>query len=247
MVATFAGLALMAQATWLVWGGTRDRSALTRVLGHGLGFVATLVLAFTLRSVDAWGRDLLPIVHRDALAGLVAVLLAVLSSSWLARRRETLAEVERRSAEIWALAAAFVMMFWLAREADHVARVMLDTPGASAAAWAGTPAELRDRVLSLGAILASVAWLAQAVAVFAFGWARRSAFLRWMALLLLGLTLVKFVLVDLAHADPFWRFLTALLAGGAMLSLSFVYQRLGVRRGAGAESRPATQPAAQDE
>jgi len=247
MVATFAGLALMAQATWLVWGGTRDRSALTRVLGHGLGLVATLVLAFTLRSVDAWGRDLLPIVHRDALAVLVAVLLAVLSSSWLARRRETLAEVERRSAEIWALAAAFVMMFWLAREADHVARVMLDTPGAYAAAWAGTPAELRDRVLSLGAILASVAWLAQAVAVFAFGWARRSAFLRWMALLLLGLTLVKFVLVDLAHADPFWRFLTALLAGGAMLALSFVYQRLGVRRGAGAEARPATQPAAQDE
>ena len=247
MFATFSGLALMAQAAWLVWGGTRDRSAVTRVLGHGLGFMATLVLAFTLRSLDAWGRDLLPIAHRDAFAGLAAVLLAVFSSSWLARRRETLSEVERRSAEIWALAAAFVMLFWLAREADHVARVMIDTPGAYAAAWAVTPTELRDRVLSLGAILASVAWLAQAVAVFAFGWARHSAFLRWMALALLGLTLIKFVLVDLAHADPFWRFLTALLAGGAMLALSFVYQRLGLRRGAGAEARPATEPAAQEE
>jgi len=177
---------------------------------------------------------------------LFAVLLAVLSSSWLARRRETLAEVERRSAEIWALAAAFVMMFWLAREADHVARVMLDTPGAYAAAWAVTPVELRDRVLSLGAILASVAWLAQAVAVFAFGWARRSAFLRWMALALLGLTLVKFVLVDLAQADPFWRFLTALLAGAAMLALSFVYQRLGVRREPAGVPPPAAEPAAEE-
>ena len=84
-----------------------------------------------------------------------------------------------------------------------------------------------------------------AVVVFAFGWARRSAFLRWMALGLLGLTLLKFVLVDLAHADPFWRFLTALLAGAAMLALSFVYQRLGARRGAPKGAPAATQPAAE--
>jgi uncharacterized membrane protein len=145
------------------------------------------------------------------------------------------------------------MLFWLAREADHVARVMLDVPGPETSAWYGQRAsewpapgpELRDRVLSLGAILASVAWLAQAVVVFAVGWARRSAFLRWMALALLGVTLVKFVLVDLAHADPFWRFLTALLAGAAMLALSFVYQRLGARRGE-VDARPTTQPAAEE-
>ena len=244
MVTTFAGLALMAQATWLAWSGTRDRSWFARVCGHVLAGAATLLLAISMRGVDAWGRDLLPIAHRDALAGLAAVSLAAFASSWLARRRDALAGFDRRAPEIWAMAAAFVMLFWLAREADHVARVMLDAPGSEAAAWRDTNAELRDRVLSLGAILASVAWLAQAVAVFAFGWARRSAFLRWMALALLGLTLVKLVLVDLAHADPFWRFFTALLAGGAMLVLSFVYQRLGVRRGAGGEARPATQPSA---
>jgi hypothetical protein len=94
-----------------------------------------------------------------------------------------------------------------------------------------------------GAILASVGWLAQAVIVFAAGWSRRSAFLRWMALALLGLTLLKFVLVDLAHADPFWRFLTALLAGAAMLALSFVYQRLGAGRRSGAERTPVPRPA----
>jgi uncharacterized membrane protein len=254
MLGTFAGLALMAQATWLVWSGARDRSWFARALGHALGCGATLLLAVSMRGVDAWGRDLLPLVHRDALAGLGAVLLAVLSSSWLARRREGLAPFDRRSPEIWALAAAFVMLFWLAREADHVARVMLDVPGPETSAWYGQRAsewpapgpELRDRVLSLGAILASVAWLAQAVVVFAVGWARRSAFLRWMALALLGVTLVKFVLVDLAHADPFWRFLTALLAGAAMLALSFVYQRLGVRRGPAGVPPPAAEPAAEE-
>jgi hypothetical protein len=63
-----------------------------------------------------------------------------------------------------------------------------------------------------------------------------------MALALLGLTLLKFVLVDLAHADPFWRFLTALLAGAAMLALSFVYQRLGSGRTAAASGPEAANP-----
>jgi len=124
--------------------------------------------------------------------------------------------------------ASFLMLLWLARVGDHVARVMLDAPGAEVAAWQAADADLRDRVLSLGAILATVGWLGQAVAAFLLGWRRQSAFLRWMALALLALTLLKFVLVDLAHADPFWRFLTALVAGAAMLGLSFVYQRLGV-------------------
>jgi len=242
MATSTAGLALMAQAVWLVWSGGQR---FARVLGHALGFVATLLLAASMRAVDAWGRDLLPVLHRDALVQLGAVGLAVFASSWLARSRGTLSWFERRSPELWAMAAAFVMLFWLAREADHVARLMLDAGGPGTAAWLAADAELRDRVLSLGAILASVAWLAQAVAVFAFGWARRSAFLRWMALALLGLTLVKFVLVDLAQADPFWRFLTALLAGAAMLALSFVYQRLGARRGAAGEPPPAAQPTAE--
>jgi len=127
-----------------------------------------------------------------------------------------------------AVVASFLMLLWLARVGDHVARVMLDAPGAEVAAWQAADADLRDRVLSLGAILATVGWLGQAVAAFLLGWRRQSAFLRWMALALLALTLLKFVLVDLAHADPFWRFLTALVAGAAMLGLSFVYQRLGV-------------------
>jgi hypothetical protein len=48
--------------------------------------------------------------------------------------------------------------------------------------------------------------------------------------------------VDLAHADPFWRFLTALLAGAAMLALSFVYQRLGSGRTAAASGPEAANP-----
>jgi len=244
MCFSVAGLAFMAQAVWLVWSGARGRRRFPRVLGYALGFAATVLLAEPLAG-DGWGRDLLPLVHRDALVQLGAVLLAVVLAASLARTRGALSSFDHRAPEIWATGAAFIMLIWLAREAGHVACVMLDAPGLNTAAFQAADAELRDRVLSLGAILASVAWLAQAVVVFAVGWARRSAFLRWMALAMLGVTLVKFVLVDLAHADPFWRFLTALLAGAAMLALSFVYQRLGARRGV-VDAGPTTQPAAEE-
>ena len=48
---------------------------------------------------------------------------------------------------------------------------------------------------------------------------------------LVGITVLKFLIVDLATADPFWRFLTAILAGAAMLALSYVYQRRARRQG----------------
>ena len=226
------GLALMAQATWLAWRGTRVRRLASRLLAYACGVVAVGFLCASMASQDAWGRHQLPLVNRDALIGLGAIALATAVSSLLTRARPALGALERRVPEVWAVAASFLMLLWLEREADHVARVMLDVPGAMAAGWSGVATDLRDRVLSLAAILATVGWLLQALVAFVLGWRRRSAFLRWMSLALLALTLVKFVLVDLAQADPFWRFLTALVAGAAMLALSFVYQRLGVGRGA---------------
>jgi uncharacterized membrane protein len=81
----------------------------------------------------------------------------------------------------------------------------------------------------LAATLTSVGWMAQAIAAFAVGWVRRAPFVRWMALVLVGVTVLKFLLVDLAHADPFWRFLTAIVVGAAALGLSYAYQRRGGR------------------
>jgi uncharacterized membrane protein len=239
------GLALMVQTGWLAWRGARNRDGLSRGLGYVAGAFAMIMLATALRADDGWGRDRLPLLHRDGLVVLGGIAVAMAIASVLRSRRDDLEPGERFASEACAVIASFLMLLWTQREADHVARVMLDVPAAGVAAWQQFGADVRDRVLSLGAILATVGWLVQAVIAFALGWQRRSAFLRWMALALLGLTLIKFVLVDLAHADPFWRFLTALIAGAAMLALSFVYQRLGARApaatGAGAASPRAAE------
>jgi len=48
------------------------------------------------------------------------------------------------------------------------------------------------------------------------------------------LTVLKFAFYDLASADVFWRFLTAIAAGAAMLAVSYAYQRQARRKRASA-------------
>ena len=54
---------------------------------------------------------------------------------------------------------------------------------------------------------------------------RQSAFLRWSGLALTGITVLKFLLLDLQAVDVFWRFLTAIVVGVALLGVSYAYQR----------------------
>jgi uncharacterized membrane protein len=117
------------------------------------------------------------------------------------------------------------MLIWIGRQADHVARVVLDVPGANSSAWSREAAAAHDRLRALTPTLTSVGWLLQALTTLAIGWWRRSAFLRWMGLALVGITTLKIVIVDLSGADPFWRFLAAIGAGVAMLVISYAYQR----------------------
>jgi uncharacterized membrane protein len=89
-------------------------------------------------------------------------------------------------------------------------------------------------VRTLGAALTSAAWLVEALVLLALGWTRSVAFLRWAGLALIGATVLKFAFYDLASADVFWRFLTAIAAGAAMLAVSYAYQRQARRKRAAA-------------
>lgn len=57
------------------------------------------------------------------------------------------------------------------------------------------------------------------------GFWRRSAFLRWQALLLLTVTIGKVFLVDMSQLSQGYRILSFLGLGALLLAVSFVYQR----------------------
>jgi uncharacterized membrane protein len=72
-------------------------------------------------------------------------------------------------------------------------------------------------------------------ALMTVGFLRRSAFLRWQALLLLTLSIGKVFLFDTSHLNEGYRVASFLGLGVLLLAVSFVYQRdwLALRRDAG--------------
>lgn len=226
LFAMATSLAWFLQAAWLARAGLTGRGLLARIAALAVGTIAAVPFLVGMLGPDAWARDLVPLIHRDALLALAAAAVVAWTAFRLARGREALLAFDRRSPEIWAAGAAFMLLMWIGREADHLGRTMLDLPGATTGLAASATGEFR----ALVGTLTSAGWLIEALAAFVIGWWRRSAFLRWTGLALIGVTVIKFVAVDLASADPFWRFLTAIGAGAAMLVLSYVYQRSGVAR-----------------
>ena len=219
-------LAWSSQAAGLAWAGWRARRIALRVAGFVFLLLATAAALLALLAFrDPWSSDWLPVFHAPGLLVLMATLLASFTAARLGAHHDGSRDFDRVAPELWALAAGLVLMAWTSREADHVARAMLGLPGAEGRVPGAWPVGAVARRAALAPVLTSVGWLVQALVTTAIGWLRRSPFLRWMGLGLVGVTAVKFVLFDLRAADPFWRFLSALLAGAAMLAISWVYQR----------------------
>jgi uncharacterized membrane protein len=63
------------------------------------------------------------------------------------------------------------------------------------------------------------------VVLLSLGFARRSAFLRWQALVLLAVSIAKVFLVDMSELSQGYRILSFMGLGALLLAVSFVYQR----------------------
>ena len=78
-------------------------------------------------------------------------------------------------------------------------------------------------------------------ALLALGFWRKSAFLRWQALVLLAVSIGKVFIVDVSQLSQGYRILSFLGLGALLLAVSFVYQRdwLGLRHAEGKTERQA--------
>jgi uncharacterized membrane protein len=78
----------------------------------------------------------------------------------------------------------------------------------------------------------SAIWLAYGIALMLFGLGKKIAFVRWNALVLIGVTVLKVFFFDLSNLGQGYRILALSVLGVALLSLSFLYQRdwLGFRK-----------------
>jgi uncharacterized membrane protein len=71
----------------------------------------------------------------------------------------------------------------------------------------------------------SLLWTAYASGLIALGVNRQSALLRWQALVLFGLVVIKVFLYDSSYLERFYRIVSFFILGLVLLIVSFLYQR----------------------
>ena len=228
--AAFACALWLAQAMVLLGLGLRGKGRLLRTCAYAIAGITVLRLLAAMVLQDSWRPGALPVLHFAGLVNLGCVGGLVLIAAWLGRRRERLGANEWRIQQIATVLANVAMLTWAACEAAHLAQALAGAAGAEAAVPAAA-----SGVRTLAAVFTSAAWTLQAGALLALGWTKGSAFVRWLGLGLFGLTVFKFLLFDLQQVDVFWRFLTAIVVGAALLGVSYFYQR---------RNRPRAEPPA---
>jgi uncharacterized membrane protein len=71
----------------------------------------------------------------------------------------------------------------------------------------------------------SALWMAYGAMLMIIGFLRRSAFVRWQALLLIAVTVGKVFIYDVSELDRGYRIVSFIVLGVLLLAISFVYQR----------------------
>jgi uncharacterized membrane protein len=193
----------------VIWSGLRVRFAPMR----WAGLVMFAVVAGRLATIRIPGGDFLLNARFATFAIAVACILAACyfeGTGWpeLSEAEKTACRVAAVGANVLAL-AALSLEFW----------------------------DVFGRMPSLGIdrghaqeLALSMLWLVYALGLLGAGLWKKSEALRWQALVLLGVVIVKVFLLDLSFLEAFYRIVSFFLLGLALLLISFYYQRQLVAR-----------------
>jgi uncharacterized membrane protein len=193
----------------LIWSGLRVRFAAMR----WVGFVMFAIVAGRLAVISIPAGDFLLNARFATFAIAVACILAACyfaSAAWtdLSEAEKTAYRISAIGANVLAL-VALSLEFW-----DAFGRM---------------PSLGIDRGHAQELAL-SMLWLVYALGLLGAGLWKKSEAMRWQALVLLGLVIVKVFLFDLSFLEKFYRIVSFFLLGLALLLISFYYQRQLIAR-----------------
>lgn len=197
-------LAFAVEGAVLVWTGFQSVVPALR----GAGYFLLAISAIRLLSFPLPARQFLFNERFATYAVLIACLAAVL---YAARERVSSTRTEERNLlGFLAVAINFFTLLALSLELwDHFGRQ----------SGLGIDSGLAQH-LSL-----SLLWIIYASALIALGIQRKSALLRWQALALFGLVVIKVFIYDSSFLERFYRIVSFLILGLVLLIVSFLYQR----------------------
>ena len=199
----------------ILWAGLEIRSE--RLRAHGLGLFGLSFGKFLFWDTPyAYRPAFTPIFNRYFLSSL-AIIACYLGGVYLYQRANERKLIEGRVAKLFVGLFA-VFAFWLLISIEthtyFVGRALAEKNWENAAheRW-------------LGQMALSVIWAAYAAALAALGFARRIAAIRWAALVLFALTIVKAMLVDIAALQQLYRIMVFFVLGILLLLVAWGYHR----------------------
>jgi uncharacterized membrane protein len=208
-------VALAAEAAGLAYLGLRTGRGWLRAAGLALGFVATLLAAERLAapaSVSAW-----PFFNPRTLTALFVVAMLLLTAA-LHRRAPSPSDAHGTTIATLVVVANLLVLAVLSSEiaAFYAARawVLGEVGGSAGSTWLAHQLTL------------SLVWAAYAVALVAIGLRWRYRPIRYLAIAVFAVTMVKVFFVDLARLDRVYRMLSVIGLGLLLLIASYLYQRL---------------------
>lgn len=152
-----------------------------------------------------------------------AIAISVLGAvAWFGSQRK-----DQTAAAISAMAVValnVLALVALSREvSDFFMRQMASLP-ASRNQWQNAYEHFRSVEISRD-FTYSALWMAYGAMLMIVGFLRRSAFVRWQALILIAITVVKVFVYDVSQLERGYRIVSFIVLGILLLAISFVYQR----------------------
>ena len=212
----------LVEAAVLLWLGDRIRS--TFLNSFAIGALALGVVR--LLAIDNFKATTLIFNARMA---TFAVAIAVLGAmAWYGSRRPD--EFSQRGAQIAVVALNVLALIALTHEVTDLYQRQLAAfhPTFNRNVYpqydSGYYSNMRSIRLAED-FTYSALWMAYGAVLMIVGFWRRSAFVRWQALLLIAVTIIKVFVHDVLQLDKGYRIFSLIVLGVLLLAISFVYQR----------------------
>ena len=205
------------EAGILLWVANRIQSDFLNVFALG----ALVLGVIRLLAIDNFYTTQLIFNLRMA---TYAVAVAVLGTvAWYASKRDD--DSARAVAAIAVVALNTLALIALTREvADYYARQMTAYRPALNQRIGAYRLNFRSIEIERD-FTYSALWMAYGAMLMVVGFLRRSAFVRWQALLLIAATIGKVFVYDVSELDRGYRIVSFIVLGVLLLTISFVYQR----------------------
>ncbi len=209
----------LVEAAVLLWIGFRGASPFLKALAT----FALVLGVLRLLLLDNFNPEHLLLNAR--LFTYVIAIAAIAWGVWLANKSGD--EAERLFAAVGVVAVNVLALFALTREAnDYFSRDLVAlTTAHHSGAWSPQAWQTIQQVNIARGFALSALWMGYGAILLWAGFLRRSAFLRWQAMVLLIVTIGKVFTYDVARLERGYRILSFIALGVLLLAISFVYQR----------------------